>query len=562
MFSPQYRMRGAQLLAIILSAVPLLSLLIAGDFPVYTRGEGREGLVVRALLEGDDLILPLRNGLDIPSKPPLYHWCAAVLTKIGIFEPELALRLPSALFGLAAGIILFRFLRSRFGDALALTVTAITVCSFEWLRAAQSARVDMTFSALLVIAIILLYRLCEERSSRSLLILLSGLTMAGACLAKGPAGIAIPLAIAGIFSLLSVDRLRRNFIPLTVSALIAVGISAIWYYLAYKSGGQRFLDVQLLKENLARIAGDDDYELGHESSAISIVGLLLVGTLPFSLLLLPLIRSAWRHRRSIFGDMDPFFVFSLIEIGVFLCVFGVASSKRGVYLVGCFPAFAYIVSKTMLRLVDLEDSSAGLVRRFTIWVFALLAIICSKVLLAVIFARDFVLEQISSPTTNASVSELLARPGVISGLAVIVLILWALTFDQARRTAIDGVWATSGLVAILASFASCLILPGIAAQQSPKLFLASVQDLLNGQERVFMDDAYFAANYYSRRQLLPLLESSVINMEEDALVLSRQKRKLSPPSGFQIAETISTSPRLDVQGRDRLILQRLQRRVD
>lgn len=562
MFSPQYRMRGAQLLAIILSAVPLLSLLIAGDFPVYTRGEGREGLVVRALLEGDSLILPLRNGLDIPSKPPLYHWCAAALTKIGIFEPELALRLPSALFGLAAGVILFRFLRARYGDALALTVTAITACSFEWLRAAQSARVDMTFSALLVIAAILLYRLCEERSSRSHLVLLSGLTMAGACLAKGPAGIAIPLAIAGIFSLLSVERLRRNFIPLTVSALIAVGISAVWYYLAYKTGGQKFLDVQLLKENLARIAGDDDYELGHESSAISVVGLLLVGTLPFSLLLLPLIRGTWRHRRSIFKDLDPFFVFSLIEIGVFLCVFGIASSKRGVYLVGCFPAFAYILSKTMLRLVDLDENSVVVVRRFTIWIFALLAIICSKALLAVIFARGFVLEQISSPTTNASVSDLLAHPGVIPGLGVVVLILWALTFDQARRTAIDGVWAIAGLVGVIASFASCLVLPVIADQQSPKYFLTSMQGNLIGSARVFMDDAYFAANYYSPRQLLPLTNSSAVDVEDSALVLSRLKRKLSPPSGFQVAETISTSPRLDVQGRDRLVLQRLQRSVN
>jgi 4-amino-4-deoxy-L-arabinose transferase-like glycosyltransferase len=46
--------------------------------PFYDKGEPREGLVVWEIWHNESWILPLRAGVDIPSKPPMFHWIAAV----------------------------------------------------------------------------------------------------------------------------------------------------------------------------------------------------------------------------------------------------------------------------------------------------------------------------------------------------------------------------------------------------------------------------------------------------------------------------------------------------
>src|SRR6266436_6564671 len=49
--------------------------------PFFTKGEPREGLVVRRMLENGDWVLPKRasgNGWTIASKPPFFHWLAAL----------------------------------------------------------------------------------------------------------------------------------------------------------------------------------------------------------------------------------------------------------------------------------------------------------------------------------------------------------------------------------------------------------------------------------------------------------------------------------------------------
>src|SRR3954453_23700992 len=49
--------------------------------PFFTKGEPREGLVVRRMVEHGEWMLPRRpsgEGLAIASKPPLFHWLGAL----------------------------------------------------------------------------------------------------------------------------------------------------------------------------------------------------------------------------------------------------------------------------------------------------------------------------------------------------------------------------------------------------------------------------------------------------------------------------------------------------
>src|SRR5262245_14773590 len=74
--------------------------------------EGGEALVVREIIHSGNWILPLRNGVEIPSKPPLYHWLAALVAKFTHQLDEFSVRFPSALIG-TLGVLLTWLTRVR-----------------------------------------------------------------------------------------------------------------------------------------------------------------------------------------------------------------------------------------------------------------------------------------------------------------------------------------------------------------------------------------------------------------------------------------------------------------
>src|SRR5882757_2714286 len=97
--------RNATLLAgalVVALAAAALYLTGIAEIPFYTKGEPREALVVWEMAHGASHVLPLRNGTEIPSKPPLFHWLALLASLALGTVSELATRLPSALLAIAA----------------------------------------------------------------------------------------------------------------------------------------------------------------------------------------------------------------------------------------------------------------------------------------------------------------------------------------------------------------------------------------------------------------------------------------------------------------------------
>src|SRR5579863_3300424 len=74
----------------------LLFLLNLGGYPLYTKGEPREAVTVFDIVNGGGVILPMRAGVEIPSKPLLVHWVAALVSCVAGQVNEWTVRLPSA----------------------------------------------------------------------------------------------------------------------------------------------------------------------------------------------------------------------------------------------------------------------------------------------------------------------------------------------------------------------------------------------------------------------------------------------------------------------------------
>ena len=49
-----------------------------GNTPLFDKGEPREALAVQDIVQRGEWLFPLKRATAIPSKPPLFHWSAAL----------------------------------------------------------------------------------------------------------------------------------------------------------------------------------------------------------------------------------------------------------------------------------------------------------------------------------------------------------------------------------------------------------------------------------------------------------------------------------------------------
>src|SRR5438128_2422278 len=134
---------------------------------------------------------------ELARKPPLYYWAAAGALAALPERPELALRLPSAVLGTVAVLGTWVTARAVWGAAAGLPAALVLATTFEWTRAAVSARVDMALAAALTAALAG-WTLALARGTRGATVL-AALGVALGALAKGPVALVLPaLAAAGL----------------------------------------------------------------------------------------------------------------------------------------------------------------------------------------------------------------------------------------------------------------------------------------------------------------------------------------------------------------------------
>src|SRR5581483_1142136 len=145
------RMRALRETLGLVAVCAALYLAGTGTTPFYTRGEPREGLVVREMLATGRWLVPERPAGEVARKPPLYYWLAAICLRALPARPERALRLPSALGGTAGVLVTWVATRRAFGAPAGLPAALALATAFEWARAATSARVDRPLAAALAV---------------------------------------------------------------------------------------------------------------------------------------------------------------------------------------------------------------------------------------------------------------------------------------------------------------------------------------------------------------------------------------------------------------------------
>ena len=320
---------------------------VAAPIPFYDKGEPREAMVVRALLDGHGIALPRPDGIDLPAKPPAFHWLAGIAVAAGIRPEELAIRSPSIVLGAAGVAVTAGLAAAAHGTAAGLLAALVLGSSFEWMRAATQARVDMTLAVLLVGATLAWAVGVRERRAR--LVRLGWILATGAVLTKGPVGLVLPALIVAADALARRDGRALGALVDPLGIAVFAVIWSGWFALAWHAGGKNFLARQLVAENLHRFTGEGDVQ--HRHGALYYLPALAGGFAPWTLALPAAVTRL--RRRPTAGDR-----LNLVWIAVVLLFFSLAAGKRSVYLLPLFPPLAVLTGAGLADALERAPSRA------------------------------------------------------------------------------------------------------------------------------------------------------------------------------------------------------------
>lgn len=353
----QINTRNALLLILVLVCIFTL-LPYIGIINFHTKGEPREAIVAVSMLNHQNWILPVNNGGDIAYKPPLFHWAIALFSLPEGHVSEYTSRLPSAIAVIVMAICCFLFFAKRVSNSTAFLSVLLTISTFEIHRAAMASRVDMVMTMFMVLSFLQLYK-WNEKGARGIS-LVSAILMGCATLTKGPVGIVLPCAIIGLFMLMRGQNFFKVLWQCALTALVSCVLPAIWYYLAYKQGGDAFLSL-VMEENFGRFMGKMSYE-SHEQPIIYYFYITLAGFIPWSVLVLislftlsykwpkGKVSQKWETFKQSITGMSDARLYSLICIVVVFVFFCIPKSKRSVYIMSIYPFVALFLAEYMFYL--------------------------------------------------------------------------------------------------------------------------------------------------------------------------------------------------------------------
>jgi hypothetical protein len=179
----------------------------------------------------------------------------------------------------------------------------------------------------------------RHRQSRDLY--LAWAAMGLGFLAKGPVAVAIPLAAAFLWCASKGDW--RGFWSLVWQPrawLLFATLALPWYVAVTVVKGPGFLEGFFLKHNVGRFAGSME---GHSGNPFYYLPVLLVATLPFTGLLVPVfarLRQAWA---------DDFGRYALILLALVLALFSFSGTKLPHYLFYGLSALLVLLAREAVR---------------------------------------------------------------------------------------------------------------------------------------------------------------------------------------------------------------------
>src|SRR6266550_465064 len=274
---------------------------------LFVGDETKYGQVVREMRATGAFFLPTLNGAPFTHKPPLHFWLIDTLTlPLGV-NSTWAFVLPSLL-----ALIFLLWLLWRMGGPVAAFVCATSL--MVW-GSAQSARMDVSFTAFIVLGIWMMQR---ER------LLAAGVAFGVATLIKGP----MAPAIAIVLFLLEWWRLRKPLRGNYAAGIAAmVIIPLLWFVPAMLIGGSAYTHEVIVKQTVGRAVSAWVHNAPPWFYVLHMPGILF----PWFFVALAALRGANR-----------FYINWILAV---LVPYSLMSSKLDVYMMAMIPPVALMIAE-------------------------------------------------------------------------------------------------------------------------------------------------------------------------------------------------------------------------
>ena len=364
------RFQVALHMALLIALCGVLYFPYLGSIPFFDKGEPREALAVQDIVQRGEWLVPLKRATDIPSKPPLLHWSAALVSKITGSLTETTIRFPSAFYATLGVLLIYGLGRKIFDARTALLGAAILATTMVYQDQALSARVDMTLCFFVTLSLVLFYSLYRGDLKNPSWFYVFYIVVGIGTLAKGPLGVVLPGLVAGSLAVVERrwDMIRKFcFHP---GVVLTLALATGWYVIAITRGGEGFFDRQILQENLSRFVGGS----GHSHPLYHYIPYLFSLSMPWGLFLPLLLWDAFKTRLRP-GDDKLFLKLWFLAMFAF---FSISAGKRAVYLLPLYPALSLLLAAWFY-----ESGSEGKGRLIIYRGIALFAVLTGGILLVI-----------------------------------------------------------------------------------------------------------------------------------------------------------------------------------
>jgi 4-amino-4-deoxy-L-arabinose transferase-like glycosyltransferase len=322
--------------------------------------EAIEGVFVQQMVEHGVLLFPLENGSAPMYKPPLFHWTATALDRLGRMRKVTAfnLRLPSALYAIAGVALTIAFAWAPLGEGCAILAGLILAASYQYAGEGRVGRVDMAlcfFETLAIMSFLWILRAAAAADARApaaaretAMRYVFALALGLGVLAKGPVAIILPLGAIVAFLLRErrLGEVRDLFTP--GSLFVAIVVSLGWYVACAMGRRYGFLGRQLESENFGRFFG----ALGFMAPWYYLKPILF-NSAPLSLLVPFVVAAALRRAAAAdtVSRVEPRVLRARLDARMFatfwlltVIFFTVAAYKRRAYLLPLWPSSAFLLA--------------------------------------------------------------------------------------------------------------------------------------------------------------------------------------------------------------------------
>jgi len=441
--------------------------------------EGRYAEIPREMAASGDWVTPRLNDLKYFEKPPLQYWATAIAYTV-FGEHQWTSRLWTGLTGFA-GILLVWFAGLRlFGREAAGYAAILLGSSMLYALMGHINTLDMgvTFFITLGIAGLLLGQSVTDRNKQRNWMLLAWAALGLAVLSKGLMGLVLPGTALFLYAAVqrdfSVFKRMHWLAGLTVFLLV----TAPWFYLVMKANPE-FFQKFFIYEHYTRFTTK---QLGRYQPWYYFVPILLLGMLPWTLLMFDALINTWRGSKLPRNDSKAKAFnaarFLLVWAVFIYLFFTVSDSKLPSYLLPMFPALALLMGK---QLVEMSPRK----------LFWLIAPILPLTLLALGFA-PFTAKLADTPLQVQGYSAYaywLVAAALVWSLGVIA----ALVLLRRRNTFKDRKFAAVLVLAISTLLAAQLGTSGyntIAKERSAYFIAKAIRPYVKADEPFYSVDTY------------------------------------------------------------------------